>query len=163
MVLPGDVGLQTGGKRILMKNQRIPHKKILQALQGPADSPDNIVSIYRDRVLTVKTRTIQLLGRKGPARVMETLLGYEVQASYKRLQCPDEVTARYLRLFTEIGCHSIRLPYDPTHTATLIRDLECAVETIRREITKLFPTAPQMGDYVLRRVYGHLRSQLKSH
>ena len=102
------------------KPGRIHHKQILTALQGPLDGSGNLAGIYRLRVLPVKTRTIQLLGRKGPARIIETLLGYEVQGSYKRIHCPDMVTARYLKLFLELGCRSIKVPYDPTVTAAII-------------------------------------------
>jgi hypothetical protein len=38
MFLPGIVALQVGGKRIRMRNQQIPHKKILHALQESADA-----------------------------------------------------------------------------------------------------------------------------
>jgi hypothetical protein len=91
---------------------------------------------------------------------MKTLLGYEVQAGYKRIQCPDLVTARYLRLFSEVGCTSIRLPYDPTVTATLIPQMEAAVESIRSGIRAMFPRNHSLRIYVLRKVFRHLRAHL---
>lgn len=162
MFLPGIIALQVGGRRIPMRNQKIPHKEILRALQGPADSPGNIVAIYRQQVLPAKTRTVPLLGRKSPARIVRSLLGYEVQGSYKRIQCPDIVTARYLKLFMALGCRSIKLPYDPTTTAALLPDLENAFEKIGHAIQRMFAGAPQVQAYVMRRVYLHLRVQLKS-
>jgi hypothetical protein len=145
-----------------MRNRRIPHKDILQTLQGPPDSPANIVCIYRDRVLSGRTRTIQLLGRKGPAKVTNTLLGYEVQGAYKRIHCPDMVTARYLRLFMEIGCRSIRLPYDPTITASILPDLEHAFANLTASVRKMFPHAHKMQVYVLQKLSMHLRRQLRA-
>ena len=162
MFLPGIGVVQVGTKRIPMRNQRIPHKRILIALQQSADTSCNFVEIYRSQVLPVRTRTIPLLGRKTPARVVRTLLGYEVQGSYKRIQCPDMITARYLKLFMELGCHSIKLPYDPTRTAQLLPDLEDALENIGRAIRKMFAGAPRLQSYVTRRVYLHLRAQLKA-
>lgn len=146
---------QTGGRRI-------PHLAILKALQDPALGIANIVEVYRLQVLPVKTRGIHLLGHKTPARIIETLLGYEVKASYKRILCPDTVTARYVKLFTELGCRTIRLPYDPTVTATLIPGFEQAVDKIENGVRDLFPRNRHLQLYVLCRVYRHLRAQLEA-
>ena len=141
---------------------KILHTEILKALQHPALGVSGVAELYRLRVLPVKTRNLQLLGRKSPARIIETLLGYEVKASYKRIHCPDKVTARYVRLFTELGCRTIRLPYDPTVTAELIPDLERAVARIENGVRALFPKDHGLQLHVLRRVYSHLRIQLKA-
>ena len=140
---------------------KILHMELLKALQQPALGFSGIVEIYRLRVLQVKTRNLQLLGRKSPARIIETLLGYEVKAAYKRIHCPDKVTARYVRLFTELGCRTIRLPYDPTVTAELIPDLERAIARIESGVRELFPSDRTLQLYVLRKLYTHLRIQLK--
>jgi hypothetical protein len=141
--------------------ERIPHSKLLRDLQLSEETPNTLVEIYQKRVLPDQTRTIQLLGKKYPARILLTLLGFEVQASYKRIQCPDMVTARYLKLFTELGCRSIRLPYDPTVTASLLPEIEACVANISRGIHALFPNDPALQKYVLRRVYAIIRGQLK--
>lgn len=149
--------LQTEKGPIIIRNGRIPHLKILQASKSAAD----LVDAYRTRVLTQKVRTIQLLGRKGPARILHTLFGYEVQSSYKRIQCPDLVTARYIKLFTGLGCRSIKLPYDPTLTAELIPEFEAMVESIARQVADLFPQDVPLQHYVLRRMFEILRRQLR--
>jgi hypothetical protein len=143
------------GKTIRARN-KIPHVEILQAAQ----SCTNLVEIYHDQVLTQTTRTIRLLGRKSSVRILHTLLGYEVQASYKRIQCPDLVTARYLRIFSELGCHSIKLPYDPTITARLVPDLEAALEFITANIKQLFPQSSRLQQYVTWKIYGIIRRKL---
>ena len=120
----------------------------------------DLIEGYREKVIPVKTRTIRLLGRKNPARIIHTLLGYEVQASYKRIQCPDLVTARYLRLFSELGCHSIKLPYDPTLTEQLIPGFEAAVDNLQSRVQQLFPGEVPTQRYVLRRVYEMIRQQI---
>jgi hypothetical protein len=119
------------------------------------------VQIYRQEVLSTKTRTIHLLGRKSSARISNTLLGFEVKSSFKRIHCPDMVTARYLKLFTEIGCHSIKIPYDPTVTARLVPELESAAERLVSGTRALFPESRQMQLYVLRKLYRLIRSQLR--
>ena len=138
------------------QNQRISHREILQAAVNLTD----FAELYRQKVLTQQTRTIRLLGKKNPARIMHTLLGFEVQACYKRIHCPDMVTARYLRLFSELGCHSIKLPYDPTHTADLIPQFEAMLGRIAGRIRELFPQDRQTQRYVFQKVYAIIRSQL---
>ena len=135
---------------------KIQHTQLLQSSDGFA----GLIQTYRTKVLTQKTRTIRLLGRKSSAKIIHTLLGFEVQASYKRIQCPDLVTARYLRLFSELGCHSIKLPYDPTLTEKLIPELEAAVEGIHQAIHDLFSRDPAMQQYVIRKIYGIIRRRL---
>ncbi len=153
--------LKASGTTIAVRDQKIPHSKILKAIQRDPDLPGDLADIYRRKVLTQKTRTIRLLGKKAPAKILNTLLGYEVQASYKRIQCPDMVTARYIRLFSELGCHSIQLPYDPTVTAALIPEMEAAVEKITESAREMFPGDPQLQNYVLRNIYAIIRQSLR--
>jgi hypothetical protein len=135
---------------------KIQHLQILRASIHCA----GLINIYREQVLSQQTRTIRLLGRKNPAKIIHTLLGFEVQASYKRIQCPDMVTARYLRLFSELGCHSIKLPYDPTLTEKLIPELEAMIEGIQEEIHRSFAQDLPTQRYVTRNIFGILRQQL---
>jgi len=139
---------------------RIPHLAILARIQGPLESKTNLAGIYRRQVLTVRTRTIALPGMKSPARVIKTLLGYEVQARHQRIHCPDLVTAHYLKLFTEIGCRSIKLPYDPTVTAAILPSLDSALNNIIRFAREAYGANPQFQAYALRRFFHHLRRQL---
>jgi hypothetical protein len=138
--------------------QTISYQEILRTAVGDMA----FVELYRQRVLTQHTRTLRLLGRKSSAKIIHTLLGYEVQASYKRIQCPDMVTARYLRLFSELGCLSIKLPYDPTLTAQVIPEFEAMLQAIVRRICELFPRDIPMQRYIIRRVYAIIRRQLKN-
>jgi len=149
--------LQTEKGPIPIRNGRIPHHKILQASKSAAD----LVDAYQTKVLTQNTRTMRLLGKKSPARILHTLLGYEVQASYKRIQCPDLATARYLKLFTELGCHSIKLPYDPTLTADLIPELEAMVDHITNQVAEFFPQDAPLQHYVVRHLFEIIRRKLR--
>jgi hypothetical protein len=135
---------------------RIKHRRLFRTSTHCA----SLVETYRDQVLTQKTRTIRLLGKKSSAKILHTLLGFEVQASYKRIQCPDMVTARYLKLFSELGCHSIKLPYDPTLTEKLIPEFEAMVEGLKEEIRIFFPGDPSTQRYVTRIIYAAIRRQL---
>lgn len=160
MSLPGANGQHQSPAKYEKRRRRIPHMEILKTLQDPAHGVANIVETYRRHVLPLETRNIRLLGHKAPARIIETLLGYEVKAYYKRIQCPDMVTARYLKLFTELGCRSIRLPYDPTVTAELIPDLERSVAKIIAGVRDIYPKDRQLQLYVLRQIFSHLRRQM---
>jgi hypothetical protein len=139
-------------------NGRILHNDILNS----SEDYTRFVEDYRDKVLPQKTRTIRLLGRKNSSTVILTLLGYEVKASYKRIQCPDLVTARYIRLFSELGFHSIKLPYDPTITAQLVPDFEAAIDSIAKQIRARFPKDIPTQNYVVRKTYEIIRSRISS-
>jgi hypothetical protein len=150
--------LEIEGSTLAICNGKIPHREILRSFGNLT----RLVETYRQRVLSQQTRTIRLLGTKSSATILHTLLGYEVQALYKRIQCPDLVTARYIRLFSELGCHSIQLPYDPTFTAELIPDFEAAVDDFTRQIRALFPGNVTRQDYVIRKVFEIIRRQLRT-
>ncbi|MBN2317768.1 MAG: hypothetical protein JXR49_01770 [Acidobacteria bacterium] len=138
------------------------HHKIFQASQSAADLHGGLIEIYRREVLTQKTRTVRLLGVKCAAKIIQTLLGYEVQAVHKRIHCPDLVTARYLKLFSELGCHSIRLPYDPTVTARLIPTMESALQSIMDTVAIIFPKDLKRRQYVIRKVFAIVRNELRN-
>jgi hypothetical protein len=138
------------------------HKRILGVLREASGGARDVAEIYRQEVLPIKTRTIQLLGRKYPARIINTLLGFEVQASYKRVPCPDLITARYLKVFTELGCRSIKLPYDITITDRIVPELELAMNRLAAGVRGLFPEDRSLQLYVLRKTCAHLRAQLQS-
>ena len=142
---------------------RIAHQEILMRLQrASGNGGRGLVEIYRMEVLPAKTRTIRLLGRKISARIIHTLLGFEVKASSKRIHCPDMVTARYLKLFTELGCRSIKLPYDPTLTARLLPELEAAIERVASGVRDLFPEKRELQLYVMRHLFSCLRRQVQT-
>ena len=141
---------------------RIAHQEILMKLQQASGKGNRgLVEIYKTEVLPARTRTIRLPGRKISARIIHTLLGFEVKASGKRIHCPDMVTARYLKLFTELGCRSIKLPYDPTLTARLVPELEAAIERLGSGVRQLFPEKRELRLYVIRQLYGYLRRQVQ--
>ena len=71
-----------------------------------------------------RTRRIKLIGRRCKPEIVTTFLGYEIIASNKRILCPDMVTARYLRMFAEVGLKEVVIPYDVTKTQECLPDLE---------------------------------------
>ncbi len=143
-------------------SNKVMHRKIFQASQEAADLNGGLVEIYRTEVVTQKTRTVRLLGVKCAAKIIQTLLGYEVQAMHKRIQCPDLVTARYLKLFSELGCHSIRIPYDPTVTARLIPIMESAFQSIMDTVARIFPKDLKRRQYVVRKIFAVVRNELRN-
>jgi hypothetical protein len=150
--------LEIEGTTLAICNGKIPHQEILRSFPRFA----HLLDTYRQKILSQKTRTIRLLGKKSSAKILHTLLGYEVQASYKRIQCPDLVTARYIRLFSELGCHTVHLPYDPTLTAELIPEFEATVNDFTHQIRTLFPGDASRQHYVIRRVFEIIRSRLRA-
>ncbi len=65
---------------------------------------------------------------------MRTFLGYELQLAQKRVTCPDEATARYLRIFGEIGLASVLIPYEPHRTAEITPALESCFNELKSTI-----------------------------
>ncbi|MEJ2109104.1 MAG: hypothetical protein P8Z37_04160 [Acidobacteriota bacterium] len=119
------------------------------------------MAMYRKEVLSQKTRTVRLLGTKCSARIIQSLLGFEVQARHKRIQCPDLVTARYLKIFSEIGCHTVRLPYDPTLTERIIPQMESAYQNIEATVKKVFPHNPKLHRYVIQKIFAIIREEIR--
>jgi hypothetical protein len=146
----------------LIQNNKIMHSKILAVSQSSAELQGGLIEVYRREVLTQKTRTVRLLGIKSDAKIIQTLLGYEVQAKHKRINCPDLVTARYLKLFSTLGCHSIRIPYDPTATARLIPLMEQAIQRVKDTIAEIFPRNSNHQQYVLQKICAIIRNELRN-
>jgi hypothetical protein len=154
-------GVDPAVASFIQGDRKVLHHRILQTSQSIPSLQGGLVAIYQKEVLPQKTRTVRLLGIKSPAKIIQTLLGYEVQARYKRIQCPDLVTARYIRLFSELGCRSIRLPYDPTITARLISTMEQALQSITDTVSGLFPENPRLCLYIIRKIYSILRTEIR--
>jgi hypothetical protein len=114
---------------------------------------EEILGIYRSGTIDSRTRRVRLLGRKCEPVILKTFLGYELQMSRTRLNCPDLATARYLKVFAEIGCTEIEIPYDPTVTAEIIPRLEELAAGLKE-------TCPDSSQ--LRSVYRSLRRKLQS-
>lgn len=95
---------------------------------------ERIRQIYCDDVLRHRNREVSLAGRRCQPQILYTFLGYELKMGRKRLTCPDMSTARYLKVFAQIGMKSIRLPYDPTHTQILVDGLEHSLNRIHETL-----------------------------
>jgi hypothetical protein len=82
--------------------------------------------IYRERVLTLRTRShhLNVPARTAKIEVQHTLLGVELKMGRRRMLCPDLATARYLAVFARAGCRDVAVPYDITQISRLADDLE---------------------------------------
>ncbi len=87
-----------------------------------------IAIIYRDHILTMRTRKYELKAATKPAvvEVLHTLLGIELKIGKRRLLCPDLATARYLSVFARLGVEAVAVPYDITQISRLADQLESA-------------------------------------
>lgn len=86
----------------------------------------SIPAIYRDQILTQRTRQYELRAqaKKQRVEVLHTLLGIELKMGNRRLLCPDLATARYLAVFARLGCEVIAVPYDITKISWIADELE---------------------------------------
>ncbi|HLV01066.1 MAG TPA: hypothetical protein VKZ59_07350 [Acidobacteriota bacterium] len=118
------------------------------------------VHIYREEVLPHRNRKVKLLGRKCSPTIISTFLGFEVKAGRKRITCPDKTTARYLKIFTELGLEEVLIPYDPTRTAGILPSLESHFLRIK-ELLADEKLAESERRKATRQTYQQLRKQLK--
>ena len=86
----------------------------------------SIPALYRDKILTQRTRQYELRSpaKKLRVEVLHTLLGIELKIGNRRLLCPDLATARYLTVFARIGCEVLAVPYDITQISWIADELE---------------------------------------
>ena len=115
---------------------------------------------YGEEVLSERTRVVSLPGRKCEPRILNTFLGFELQVAQKRITCPDMSTARYLRIFAEVGMPSVRAPYDPSLTTCVLPQLEQALKKIKDLLLEENLDRKQHQSQ-LRNIYRKLRDQLK--
>ena len=128
---------------------------------GPAieEQVDKLVQTYATRVLSRPTRLVSLLGRKCKPHILYSFLGFELKMARKRVTCPDMSTARYLRIFAELGMSAIRIPYDPTQTSRLLPDLEQPLDALK-EILLHESLDEKHHQLKLRRLYQRIRGSL---
>ncbi len=116
--------------------------------------------IYAQEVLSQRTRVISLPGRKCQPQIIDTFLGYELKAFRRRITCPDMSTARYLRIFAELGMPTIRTPYDPTQTIRVLPALERSLKQIKKLLQQ--ENLPhERHQAKLRNIYRKIRDRLK--
>lgn len=86
-------------------------------------------SIYRDRILKMRTRSHHLnlyANRPAAVEIQHTLLGVELKVGRRRMTCPDLATARYLAVFARANCPDVAVPYDISRISGLADELESA-------------------------------------
>lgn len=86
-----------------------------------------LAAVYRDRVLTQRTRRFEIGAAAATAvEILHTLLGIELKLGRRRLLCPDLATARYLQVFARLGVARVAIPYDITNVSREADELESA-------------------------------------
>ena len=120
---------------------------------------EKLSHIYAQEVLSRPTRVVSLPGRKCQPQIVDTFLGYELKALRKRITCPDMSTARYLRIFAEIGMKQVKLPYDPSRVQLLATGLEHSLDRIKEHLLERDLDTPGHAA-ALRRVYARIRRRL---
>lgn len=131
----------------------------MAANEAMREGIESLRSIYQCALKEGKTRQVKLLGRKCRPRILYTFLGFELKMGRRRITCPDMATARYLRIFAELGLSSARIPYDPTRTARLVPELEAAMDAVKQSLLRENDTRRRHLARV-RRTYGKIRRRL---
>jgi hypothetical protein len=123
----------------------------------------SIDAIYRDRILSQRTRRyeLRLPKRRSTPEILHTLLGIEVKIGQRRLMCPDLATARYLSVFARLGCEVFAVPYDITQTSRLADELESSWHRtllFADDLTRGY--SDRQKNRIYRRVVGELRARI---
>jgi hypothetical protein len=87
-----------------------------------------IPEIYSETIRPMRTRALKLEipERENNPTIHETLLGIELKVGRRRIACPDANTARYLQVFSRLGCREVAVPYDITALPAIADRLERA-------------------------------------
>ena len=120
---------------------------------------ERIGQIYHQDVVVHPCRDLVLLGRKCKPQILYTFLGFELKMGRTRLSCPDMSTARYLRIFAEIGMKQVKLPYDPSRVQLLATGLEHSLDRIKEHLLERDLDTPGHAA-AFRRVYARIRRRL---
>ena len=120
---------------------------------------ERIGQIYHQDVVVHSCRDMVLPGRKCKPQILYTFLGFELRMGRTRLSCPDVSTARYLKVFAEIGMKQVKLPYDPSRVRLLATGLEHSLDRIKEHLLERDLDAPGHAAS-LRRVYARIRKRL---
>jgi hypothetical protein len=140
----------------------LPPWKQFVAEASRGEAFQRFLSIAREAIRDRKTRKVKLIGRRCIPQIYKTFLGYEIIGARKRVLCPDMTTARYLRIFAEIGLKETALPYDVTRTQEVLPELERAYVSLKR-ILDFFVDQLLSGhekNQFLRGVYSSLQAAL---
>ena len=131
----------------------------IQDQLGPAWLP----SIYRDRILSIRTRAYHFNDPKPTARVtiQHTLLGVELKLGRRRLLCPDLATARYLSVFARLGVKDVAIPYDITKISVLADELESSWYRMRLLVEeKAAKDGPKLKSRLSGLLFAKIRSEI---
>ena len=97
----------------------------LESISARAMSSIDRFILHYSEAVAAAHRKVGLTGRKcRNPRIINTLLGFELQIRDRRFTCPDMATARFLRIFAKIGVSEVMVPLDPTLTADILPEIE---------------------------------------
>lgn len=120
---------------------------------------ERIKQIYHEDVLTHRCRDVILLGRKCNPQILYTFLGFELKMGRIRLSCPDMSTARYLKIFAELGMKQVKIPYDLSRLPLLVTGLEHSLHGIKDHLLERGLDSTRHAA-TLRRIYAQVRRKL---
>jgi len=98
---------------------------------------DTIGKFYKEKILSQKNlNTVYLPKVKGQIRIEKDLYGVRLYYSSKKfLNLEDEETARYLKIFLEIGLDEIKIPKDQDYLKNILPELEYLKQKIEKILT----------------------------
>lgn len=98
---------------------------------------DTIGKFYREKILSQKNLdTVHLPKVKSQIRIEKDLYGVRLYYSNKKfLNLKDEETARYLKIFLEIGLDKVKIPKDRSYLKNILPEVEYLKQKIEKILT----------------------------
>ncbi len=123
-----------------------------------------IPQIYSETIRPMRTRALKLdiPERENEPVIHETLLGIELKIGRRRIACPDVHTARYLQVFSRLGCRDLAVPYDITALPTIADRLNAAWLAVNDALLGYARgVSPQVAGKIRSRAIRLMREEIK--
>ncbi|HDH44220.1 MAG TPA: hypothetical protein ENG66_02285 [Thermococcus sp.] len=101
--------------------------------------------IYR-RVCEGAASERELFGKRGEVKMERTLMGFQLKMGKHAIDCKNEMEARYLKPFAELGMRRIKVPKDLTFLSKIVPDIECIIPRINAYIRKKLKEFPGLKE-----------------
>ncbi|MCA1625147.1 MAG: hypothetical protein LC768_09045 [Acidobacteria bacterium] len=83
--------------------------------------------LYNELVLTQDNlKEVELVGTicPGETELVQDLFGWKIIFGKHQIECRSQLQARFLRVFTELGWRSVKVPQDEKYLAEILPELE---------------------------------------
>lgn len=123
---------------------------------------DNLPTFYKDRIATVPCYSLDLPKLEEPIEIENSLFGWRLKIGKKAIDCTSEAQARYLRVFSEMGCDQALVPKDDDYLSSIVNQWESLFEKAQAALQEHTSSILQSKtrDLLIHTVWTTLREQM---